>query len=106
VIGRLQRSSGDGSILIVVNGPVAAVSEIYPEAGTSSFAGTVNDMLFNGGKNDLVLYEIVGGPYPELAPITIRRGRATAPLGCHAGIGLGCSLMRSLGDFCDCGGAH
>jgi hypothetical protein len=75
------------------------VSAIYPEAGKSSFAGMVNDKLFNGGKNDLAPYEIVGGALPPAAAITIRRGRATERLGCHAGIGLGCSLMRSLGDF-------
>jgi hypothetical protein len=64
VTGRLQRSSGDGSILIVVNGPGAAVSEIYPEAGTSSYAGMVNDKLFKGGKNEPVRYEFGGGARP------------------------------------------
>jgi hypothetical protein len=51
---------------------VAAVSEIYPEAKKPSFAGLVNDKLFNAGKNDLALYEIVGDAAPQLRPITIR----------------------------------
>lgn len=72
VTGRLQQSAGRGPVVIAVNGTVAAVSEIYPEVGKPSFAGLVNDKLFRPGKNDLKLYEVVGGTDPQLRPIRIR----------------------------------
>ncbi len=71
VTGTLRGSTGRGSVVIAVNGTVAAVSEIYPERGTPSFAGLVNDELFQPGANDLLLYEVVGVADPELRPITI-----------------------------------
>ena len=70
VMGTLQESTGRGTVVIAVNGTVAAVSEIYPEAGEPSFAGFVNDALFQAGANDLALYEVVGDANPELRPIT------------------------------------
>jgi hypothetical protein len=72
VTGRLEQSAGRGPVVIAVNGTVAAVSEIYPELGTPSFAGFVNDKLFKAGKNDLKLYEVVGDTDPQLRPIRIR----------------------------------
>ena len=70
VTGTVQRSSGSGELVIAVNGTVAAVSEIYPEAKKPSFAGFVNDALFTAGKNDLELYEVVGDT--ELRPVALR----------------------------------
>jgi hypothetical protein len=72
VTGQLERSAGRGPVVIAVNGTVAAVSEVYPEAGKPSFAGFVNDKLFKAGKNDVKLYEVVGDADPELRPIAIR----------------------------------
>ncbi len=72
VTGTVQRSSGSGQLVIAVNGTVAAVSEIYPEAKKPSFAGFVNDTLFTAGKNDLELYEVVGDTNPELRPVALR----------------------------------
>ena len=72
VTGTVQHSSGSGQLVIAVNGTVAAVSEIYPEAHKPSFAGFVNDALFTAGKNDLALYEVVGDADPELRPVAIR----------------------------------
>jgi len=71
VTGTLQGSAGRGPVVIAVNGTVAAVSEIYPEAGQPSFAGLVNDELFKAGANDLALYEVVGDTEPQLRPVTI-----------------------------------
>lgn len=72
VTGRLRGSAGRGPVVIVLNGTVAAVSEIYPEADKPSFAGFVNDRLFKAGANNLTLYEVVGDIPLELRPITIR----------------------------------
>jgi hypothetical protein len=72
VHGTLSRSATQGSVLIAVNGTVAAVSQIWSDKGKPSFAGLVNDELFQPGANDLALYEVVGDTAPELRPITIR----------------------------------
>jgi hypothetical protein len=73
VRGTVQRSPGRGPVLIAVNGTVAAVSQIYPQDGTPSFAGFANDKLFHPGANDVRLYEIAGGAAaPELLPIKTR----------------------------------
>jgi Sulfatase len=72
VTGSLRGSVGPGPVVIAVNGTVAAVSEIYPEAGKPSFAGFVNDELFDAGANHLTLFEVIGDTEPELRPITIR----------------------------------
>jgi hypothetical protein len=72
VTGTLQQSADRGPVLIAVNGTVAAVSEIYPEAGKPSFAGFVNDKLFKAGDNRLELFEVVGDSDLELRPIRIR----------------------------------
>jgi hypothetical protein len=68
----VQESTGDGSVVIAVNGTVAAVSEVYPEEGTPSIAGMVNDRLFKPGVNRVTLYQVVGGSDPQLRPIAIR----------------------------------
>jgi hypothetical protein len=69
ISGTLTRSSGRGPVLIVVNGTVAAVSEIWPEQGEPSFGGMVNAALFKHGKNELQLYELDGA---QLRPIELR----------------------------------
>lgn len=70
VSGTLTSARG-GSLVIVVNGTVAAVSEIWPEQGEPSFAGMVNDDLFKRGRNDLALYEVVGENTPELRALKV-----------------------------------
>lgn len=71
VSGTLTRSAGRGPVVIAVNGKVAAVSPIWPEQGKPSFAGMVNDELFEPGANDVALYEVVGDDAPELRPIVL-----------------------------------
>ena len=69
--GKLKQSAGHGPVVIVLNGTVCAVSEIFRQEGAPSFAGFANDALFRPGANDLALYELIEGKQPQLRPIAI-----------------------------------
>jgi hypothetical protein len=73
ISGTLTQSSANESVAIVVNGTVAIVSEVWPEQGKPTFAGMAQEALFRAGKNDVALYEVVGGASPQLRPIAVRR---------------------------------
>jgi hypothetical protein len=71
--GTLENAPRRGSVAIVLNGYVVAVSPVYRAARTPSFAALVPDGAFRSGGNDLELFEVVDGKQPVLRPITLVR---------------------------------
>ena len=71
--GTLENAPRRGSVAIVLNGYVVAVSPVYRAGRTPSFAALVPDGAFQSGGNDLELFEVVDGKQPVLRPITLVR---------------------------------